>query len=258
MEDTIFKILTESRIYFCEEEKDPLTTSARAMMSCFDVFIFDDGWLFYRLKEDCYDRGYLDEDEYLIGPCDGYDNMICMAKLFEGTTPVDYVESPSWIEEEDFHYNRKRGTLNHLIEEMCKIDNADRDSSGDIKIDHESEEYKRPESPVLSHSRSFDKSNSSKSDKSESDKSDHNNSGLLEHHESDSSRSDKSEHTKPEHNKSGLLEHHESDQSDQSDTSSSSSHRSHHSEDQGEVYEETGNFEHGFSSDEDSEESLDQ
>lgn len=211
MEDTIFKILTESRIYFCEEGKDPLTTSVRAMMSCFDVFIFEEGWLFYRLKEDCYDRGYLDEDEYLIGPCDGYENMICMAKLFESEIPVDYVDSPSWIEEEDFHHHRKRGTLPHLIEEMCKIDQADRDSSGDIKVDPDedddkSEEYVSPDSPPPSHSRSFDKSNSSPSPSSRS-------------------------------------------------TSNSSSSSSSHHEEPEVKYDETGNFEHGFSSDEDSEES---
>ena len=139
MEDTVFKILTENRIYFCEEEGKPITTSSRVMMKCFDVFIIEEGWLFYRLKDDCKERGYLDEDECLIGPCDDYDKMICMAKLFEGDLRVKYLESPSWIEEDDFHNNRKRGTLVNLIDEICKIDQAGRDSEGNIRSSEGSE-----------------------------------------------------------------------------------------------------------------------
>ena len=139
MEDSVFKILTENRIYFCEEEGKPITTSSRVMMNCFDVFIIEEGWLFYRLKDDSRERGYLDDDECLIGPCDDYDKMICMAKLFDGDIAVNYLESPSWIEEDDFHHNRKRGTLRNLIDEICKIDQAGRDSEGNIRSSYSSE-----------------------------------------------------------------------------------------------------------------------
>ena len=131
MEDKIFKILSKSGIYFCKVKGNPSTTSQNVMMDCFDVFIIEEGWFFYRLTEDCYDRGYLDENEYLIGPCEGYDKMICMAKLFDESDPVDFIDSPSWIEEEEFRLNKRKGTLKDLIQEMCEIDREDQDGQED-------------------------------------------------------------------------------------------------------------------------------
>jgi len=144
MNNAVYKILTENKVYFCEEVKNPLTSSFRMMIECFDVFIIEEGWFFYRLKEDCKNRGYLDEDECLIGPCEGYDMMICMAKLFSGDSPVAHLESLSWIEEKEFHKSRKRGTLSDLIDEMCKID---QDNEGDLIS---SESYDRSDDSVIS------------------------------------------------------------------------------------------------------------
>ncbi len=128
MEDIVFNVLANNKIYFCEELSNPATNSVRTMMKCFEVFIVEEGWFFYRLKDDCVERGYLDENDCLIGPCDDYSQMICMAKIFDGGEPVKYVESSSWIEEEDFHRNQNSGTLRQLIDEICKIDKIDNDS----------------------------------------------------------------------------------------------------------------------------------
>ncbi len=131
IEDTIFEILTDNRIFFCENGTDPITSTTRVMMDCFDVFIFEEGWLFYRLKEDCADRGYIDEDECLIGPCEDYDIMICMAKLFDGKQRIKYIESPSWIEEKEFRKSRRNKTLKSLINEMCQINSDDHNDKYD-------------------------------------------------------------------------------------------------------------------------------
>jgi hypothetical protein len=141
MEDVVFKVLTNNKIYFCEELTNPATSSVRTMMKCFEIFIVNEGWLFYRLKEDCVERGYLDENECLIGPCDDYSQMICMAKIFDGSEPVKYVESLSWIEEEDFHLNRNNGTLLQLIDEICKIDDNNDDSHDLVDNERMSNEY---------------------------------------------------------------------------------------------------------------------
>lgn len=141
MEDVVFKVLTNNKIYFCEELTNSATSSVRTMMKCFEIFIVNEGWLFYRLKEDCVERGYLDENECLIGPCDDYSQMICMAKIFDGSEPVKYVESLSWIEEEDFHLNRNNGTLLQLIDEICKIDDNNDDSHDLVDNERMSNEY---------------------------------------------------------------------------------------------------------------------
>lgn len=122
MEDIIFDIFSKSKIYFCKKQGDPKSTNVRMMMRCFDIFIVEEGWLFYRLKDHCKEIGYIDEDECLIGPCDGYDKMICLAKMYDGDIPVNYIESLSWVEESDFYQHRKNGTIGTLINEISKIE----------------------------------------------------------------------------------------------------------------------------------------
>lgn len=141
MEDIVFKVLTNNEIYFCEELTNPATSSVQAMLKCFEIFIVEEGWLFYRLKENCVEKGYLDENECLIGPCDDYSQMICMAKIFDGGEVVKNVESSSWIEEEDFYLSRNNGTLRQLIDEISKTDGKDDGDPGILDDNHMSEKW---------------------------------------------------------------------------------------------------------------------
>ena len=126
MEDFIFELLANNQVYFCEKIGDCSTSSPHIMMNCFDVFVVDEGWFFYRLKDDCVKRGYLDKDECLIGPCEDYDKMICMAKV------TDIIDSSLWIEDEQFNLNKNRNTLKQLIDEICKINQDAKNIEGDL------------------------------------------------------------------------------------------------------------------------------
>jgi hypothetical protein len=128
MEEIVFNVFKNSGVYFCEKQLEPSTTSLDTMINCFEIFILEEGWLFYRLVKNCDDKGYLDNDECLIRPCEGYELMICMAKIFENDKPVTFAESPFWVEEKVFYQNRNNGTLRQLINEIINIDPIDQNT----------------------------------------------------------------------------------------------------------------------------------
>lgn len=121
MDERVFEVLKKNKIYFCEEINDKKTSSVIAMLDCFDIFFLEGEWLFYRLKKDCKERGYIDKYENLIGPCDDYDKMVCLMKIFDGKEIVKNLESSMWIEIEDFNNNKEKNTLNNLINEINNI-----------------------------------------------------------------------------------------------------------------------------------------
>ena len=134
MNEIVFKVLTNSKVYFCKKNNDITTSSVKVMLECFDVFIIEEGWLFYRLREDCVEKGYLDKDECMIGLCEEYDQMICMGKIFNNDVPVEIFESMTWIEEDEFNLNKKNGTLKLLINEMCQIEQMDDNNNNVIDV----------------------------------------------------------------------------------------------------------------------------
>ncbi len=113
MEETIFKLFQNNKIYFCKQIK---TNSIRKMLECFEVFLFSDGWLFYKLWENCEELGYLDEMEKLIGPSPDNKNMISLVQILDGSKLVQTIDSTRWIEKEEFYKHRKNNELSNLIE----------------------------------------------------------------------------------------------------------------------------------------------
>ena len=136
MDKVVFQVLTNNKVFFCKNRNDITTTSIEVMKDCFDVFVVEEGWLFYRLTEDCVERGFVDRGECMIGPCDEYDQMICMGKVLDSNgEPIDIFESSIWIEEDEFNINRRNNTIKSLITELTKI--KEMEDSDNIPSDHE-------------------------------------------------------------------------------------------------------------------------
>ena len=137
MELTIHDMLSDNNVYFCRSKNDISSSSPEIMMRCFDIFKYESGWLFYRLHDNSGDLGYMDMDECLIGPCSDYDHMVCVGKILDKNgNKLDIIESPTWVEQEDYNKHNNNGTLNELITELSKV-KYDIDDSGDHnELDH--------------------------------------------------------------------------------------------------------------------------
>ena len=124
MEQIIHDMLTGNHVYFCKNLDDITSSCVEIMMKCFEIFDYrESGWLFYRLKDNCVDLGYIDIDECLIGPCPDYDRMVCVAKLLttdDNNTGI--IESPTWVEVEDYTKHKNDGTIKEFIEELSVIE----------------------------------------------------------------------------------------------------------------------------------------
>lgn len=91
----------------------------------FDVFNIDHDWLFYRLRNDYIENGYIDKNEYLIEPCEGYEDMICLVKIYN----VKDLESNYWIENNVYDQHKTAGTLHNIIDNI--INNVDEENSSE-------------------------------------------------------------------------------------------------------------------------------
>jgi len=136
MDEIIFKLLEKNKIYFCEEINNIKSSSVAAMLDCFDIYYLNGEWLFYRLKKDCKERGYIDKKEILIGPCEEYDKMVCVMKLFNDKEIIKNIESSLWIEIEDFHANKN--SLDKLINEINEINDINNNSIENNNIENNS------------------------------------------------------------------------------------------------------------------------
>lgn len=124
MKQIIHDMLTGNRVYFCKNPNDVSSSCIETMMRCFEIFNYhESGWLFYRLYDNCVDLGYVDMDECLIGPCPDYDRMVCVAKLLDTNgNRVDIIESPTWVEEEDYNKHKNGNTIKEFILELSAIE----------------------------------------------------------------------------------------------------------------------------------------
>ena len=108
------EILLENGIYFDK------------INDVFEMFIIHDDWLFYRLKPDYIENGYKDPNEHLIEPCENYDKMVCLVKIYNYTV----FESIYWVDNETFNENKENKTLGVMVKDIVFNDtNFNNDSN---------------------------------------------------------------------------------------------------------------------------------
>lgn len=125
--ETIFNLFTKKQIYFCSQINNISTSNIRSMKKCFDVFVLNKDWLFYKLMENCEYLGFIDDNEILIKPYDGYHDIVCVVRLFKDGISLKDISSNICIYDEEYESYKKDKNLDKLIDEVTKNDKKDTD-----------------------------------------------------------------------------------------------------------------------------------
>lgn len=112
MNDNIYKVFYKHNVLFLSNPHDYTSSSLINMMKSFDVYYYENDFLWYRLKK----NACIIDEKSVLEP---YNEEVNLIKLFEYEQPLDRIKTENWIDEKTFYKMREQGRLNELLEELC-------------------------------------------------------------------------------------------------------------------------------------------
>ena len=117
--ERIYNTFYKHDIIFLSNIQDLKSESLYSMMNVFDVFYFNEGYLWYRIKEN-FKGCIIDKQKRLRKKYNSY--RIYVIQLFEGDNSIKNIRTEDYVEESEFHKYRDRGLLSKLLYDEFESD----------------------------------------------------------------------------------------------------------------------------------------
>jgi len=115
----IYDVFYKNDILFLSDPNDLSSSSVYTMMYMFDIFYYQKGYLWYRIKRR-FDGCIIDKYKKLKKKWEPY--RVYLIQLFDNDDPIQNIRTEDWFEEEEFYKYRDRGELDELIYDEFESD----------------------------------------------------------------------------------------------------------------------------------------